>query len=73
MTEIGSNAFNVCYELSEIQFPSTLKKIGSGAFSGCQKLTSFYFPEGLTHIKNAAFYNSGLTSLNLPESLISIG
>lgn len=73
ITEIGSNAFNLCYKLSEIQFPTTLQKIGAGAFSGCYDLTSFPFPEGLTEIGTGAFYNSGLTSLELPKSLVSIG
>ena len=35
--------------------------------------TSFPFSEGLTEIGTGAFYNSGLTSLELPKSLVSIG
>jgi uncharacterized repeat protein (TIGR02543 family) len=50
--------------------PSRLKYMGSSAFASTA-LTSVIIPEGLKHMSNDAFaYNSHLTSIALPASLV---
>lgn len=57
---IGIDAFYDCKNLSEINFPSSLKTIGSNAFHNT-KLSSIYIPENIISIANEAF--TGCTSL----------
>ena len=67
---IGDYAFQGCYELTNIGFPSTLKEIEYATFRGCEKLSSVEFAEGLEYIGNHAFedcYN--LTSVTFPSTL----
>ena len=57
---IGTDAFYDCKNLSEINFPSSLKTIGSNAFHNT-KLNSISIPENIISIANEAF--TGCTSL----------
>ena len=50
MTGIGGFAFDKCYSLESVSFPSTLKKIDGYAFCNCSSLDSLTLPSGLTHI-----------------------
>jgi hypothetical protein len=40
---IGDNAFNYCYELTNLVIPSCVTNIGSHAFADCSALTAVYF------------------------------
>ena len=55
--------------------PSYISSIGDNAFSGCSDLTSITIPKGVTSIGSTAFFNSGLTSIDLSActNLTSIG
>lgn len=44
ITEIGTQAFANFSNLTEVDFPSTLKKIGEAAFYRCSELTSAELP-----------------------------
>ena len=55
VTEIGSNAFSDCKQLSTVQLSNNLVKLGSSAFSDCTALTSIRIPKSL----EAADYWSG--------------
>ncbi len=46
--------------------------IGNAAFYGCSNLENVVIPEGVTHIGKNAFRNSGLMTVSLPSSLVSI-
>ena len=68
ITEIGKQAFAQFYNLSEIEFPSTLTKIGEAAFFGCDKLTSATLPTSLKVLDMAAFANcSALVNVTIPS------
>ena len=76
-TTIGSSAFRNS-SLIEVNMP-VVKRIegGSlyeyGAFSDCKKLTTIILP-AVTYIGGYTFYNcSGLTSVNLPTTLQTLG
>ena len=55
VTDIGSNGFSGCINITSIEFPSTIKKINSYAFKRCSGLTSVTIPNSVTSIGNGAF------------------
>ena len=64
VTTIGESAFEGCTELTEINFPSSLKVIGESAFKNCTSLKKIKI-EGAVTLKNYAFF--GCTSLSEVE------
>lgn len=74
ITEIGKQAFAEFYNLSEIEFPSTLTKIDEGAFFGCEELTSVTLPTSLKVLDTGAFANcTSLVNVAIPSQLTTIG
>lgn len=73
VTKIGAKAFMACTELTAVEIPNTVTYIDAYAFNGCSALTSVEFPSNLTFIGNFAFDGCALTSLNIPDKVISIG
>lgn len=74
ITEIGTQAFANFSNLTEVDFPSTLKKIGEAAFYRCSELTSAELPGALTTLSTAAFADcSAFADLVLPKKLQQIG
>lgn len=73
ITEIGARAFSDCVKLNRLVLPQELLTIGAAAFSGCSTLNYVEFGEKLTTIESSAFWNSGLYSADLPDSLVEIG
>lgn len=67
---IGDGAFEGDKNLSEINFPSTLKMIERNAFRGNSSLTKVTLNEGLEILGENAFrYCTGLKSVSIPSSL----
>ena len=73
LTSIDDTTFSGCTALSEIDGLGNVKTIGASAFAGCTSLASYPFSSALTSIDSLAFSYSGLTSLELPNSLTSVG
>ena len=73
VTVIGDTTFSGCTALSSIEGLGNVKTIGASAFAGCTSLASYPFSNALTLIDSLAFSYSGLTSLELPNSLTSVG
>lgn len=57
----------------DLKIPDGVTNIGAGAFYACWKLKSVTIPPSVTNIALCAFYMSGLTSVTIPEGVISIG
>ena len=74
VTNIGSDAFSGCSDLTGIILPNSVTSIGFSAFESCTGLTEIHFPNSLTTIDTWAFYKcSHLTSIILPVSTTNIG
>ncbi|MBQ0156904.1 MAG: leucine-rich repeat domain-containing protein, partial [Bacteroidales bacterium] len=50
----------------------TVTAIGEDAFYACSKLTSVNIPTTVKSIGNSAFYGTGITDIDIPNSVISI-
>lgn len=60
-----------CSALSQINYTTPIKYVGSGAFIGCVALKSFDF-SSLEGIGESAFSCTGLTSVEIPETITQI-
>lgn len=76
LTRIGEYAFNGCNQLQGTGGNldlSGVTEMGSHAFNGCSGLDTVTLGDGLTEIPEYAFNGCGLTSVNIPEKVTSIG
>ena len=64
-------AFKGCTGLSLVE-AGCVEVIGARAFEGCTALESISLPDTLTTIGNMAFFNSGLKSVEIPDSVRDI-
>ena len=64
--------FERCAKLSSVKLPEGLTVIEGFAFFGCVSLTSIDFNAKLTTIKQGAFWNSGLTKVNIPDNVTTV-
>ena len=73
LSSIGANAFygsNVnSFDLSDTK----VEAIGNYAFANCKNLTSINLPKVLKTIGEGAFYSSAIKSVDVPQSVASIG
>ena len=75
VTGIGESAFLNSASIISVSIPATMKTIGNNAFQNCGNLTSLTF-EGESQLKQIsvqAFYNTVLTTIDIPASVTSIG
>ena len=72
VTCIERLAFYNCAKLSSVKLPDGLTVIEGFAFFGCVSLTSIDFNAKLTTIKQGAFWNSGLTKVNIPDNVTTV-
>lgn len=70
---IGVHAFSSCSNLISVEVPDGLKSIEPSAFKECSKLNSIDLPNGLETIGMFAFEESGLTAVNIPNSVTELG
>lgn len=74
LTEIPSQAFMGCSNLTSVVIPDNITSIGYSAFDDCYALASINLPSTITFIDGAAFSDChSLTSITLPEGIPSIG
>ena len=65
---IGSEAFNYCFELQDVQLPATLKTIDNWAFQFTYNFNHVVIPEGAT-FSQGSFRYSGMRRITLPTSM----
>jgi hypothetical protein len=69
---VGDFAFLNCANLESVTISGNLITIGEQAFRLCKKLTSINLPNTLKTMGNSAFWDAGLTSVTIPDSLTRI-
>lgn len=73
LTSIGSTMFANCAKLKTVVLEEGVQSIGSNAFYGCTSLDTVQFPESsCTRINANAFTYSGLSSIELPDSVTNV-
>ena len=73
VTQIGSNAFAGCSNMTLIDIPEGVVKICEWAFDGCSGLEYLEFPNSLVTIARGAFYGcSNVSSINITRNLTDI-
>lgn len=73
VSRIEDNTFWGCSALSEVKLNSSIDYIGKSSFANCLALSSFDIPASVTAIGNLAFSGSGLTAMEIPETVTSLG
>ena len=73
LTEISSDAFAGCTNITSITIPSGVETIGEGAFEGCTNLTEINLPDSVTTIAESAFEGcSNLSEITIPDGVEEI-
>ena len=73
ITEIGSESFRDCWQVSKVELPAGLTKIGDFAFSNCDSLSSIKLPEEVTKIGRCVFSDcENLRDVELSAGLTEI-
>lgn len=76
VVELGNYLFdksNYRKKLESVTLPEGLQIIGDGVFSNCENLTEVNIPSTVTKIGNQAFESCGVSRVELPEGLASVG
>lgn len=74
LTEISSELFRNCSNITGVKIPDSITSIGDNAFYYCQKISSINIPNKVTTIGDGAFYSMKLiTNVDIPESTTTIG
>ena len=75
LLEISSFAFRDCSSLRLVHIPTNIQHINGGAFQGTHSMTTITFAENgqLATIGENAFFNSGITGIEIPASVTTIG
>ncbi|MCQ2085351.1 MAG: leucine-rich repeat domain-containing protein [archaeon] len=73
ITVLGEYSFEKCSRLTTVSLPDTLVEIRSYAFHFCTALTEIELPDSLVTIKGRAFEDSGLITVNIPNSVEDLG
>ena len=72
LTTIGDGAFRGCEALPNIVIPESVTNIGALGFQACTLLESITLPSTLQVIRTQLFQESGLKSITLPATVVTI-
>lgn len=72
ITKINARAFLGSRKLKKMLLPSSVSSIGEAVFCGCKKLKTIKLP-AINEISDDLFRASGISKINLPDSVIKIG
>ena len=73
ITSIGTNAFPDCPNLKTVEIAGSVTSLGIQAFANCHKLEEVHLSEGLKNIGSSALGGTAIRTIELPESLETIG
>lgn len=69
---IGYSCFEKCKSLQNVVLPKNLKIISASLFYGCTSLKAITLPNSIETIYQQSFENSGLESIDIPDSVTVI-
>lgn len=72
LKQLPEGMFHDCCALEEVVIPASSTAIGINTFHNCQSLKNVTIPAGVTRIGACAFEWSGLTSVDIPETVTQI-
>jgi hypothetical protein len=72
ITIISSDLFGACASLKNVVIPTSVTSIETHAFSGCSSLQEIVLPHSIGSIGYYAFGESGLKSITIPNSIVTI-
>jgi len=72
LKQIGDNAFYSCKKLKSVAIPDSVESLGTYCFACCWELTSAKIGKKVNEL-DGTFYDTGLTSVQIPESITQIG
>lgn len=72
VTTFGTTVFSGCKSLSDVVLPNNLTDIPYHTFYNCWALTHITIPSSVISIGESAFFNSGITTIQLPANLKTI-
>ncbi len=73
LISIGEYVLYRCSSLSQINLPPLLESIGKGSFADTKSLGAIKLPSKIKIIPDDAFFQSGISSVEFPDGLESIG
>jgi len=73
ITSMGYEVFYACNRLENIELPEGLTNLGTLTFYNCTALTDITIPAAVTKLNSRAFKGAGLTYINLPDTVRSLG
>lgn len=73
MTTLPNSMFEGCVKLTRVSLSDTIEVIGSSAFKECTSLTEVNLPSQLKAIYNSAFQDSGIKTIEIPETVETMG
>ena len=72
VTSMGSHMFYLCENIENVNWETPVSLIPSNTFFGCKSLTSFTIPPHVTMLASSCFRESGLTSIDIPDTVTSV-
>lgn len=72
VTKVASNAFSNCFNLIEVNLPSTIEILDATCFAWCNNLSSIDLPSGLKEIKTFCFDECNLEHVTIPSSVTKV-
>ncbi|MDE7312615.1 MAG: leucine-rich repeat protein [Eubacterium sp.] len=73
VSSIGSDAFEDCLGLIQVNLPDSVKRIGNSCFSGCRNMREINIPSGVVNIESFTFNGcAGLEKITIPDRVIRI-
>ena len=70
--ELGTSVFDDCAKLTSFTWNNVVDTVGRYFFDSCTNLVEFKFTDALTTIGNRAFYNTGLKTVVIPDTVTTI-
>ncbi len=68
-TEYGNGVFISCAKINSVALPAGMPELPNHFLDGAESLKSLNLPNGMVRLGNGCLMSTGLTSLNLPETV----